>query len=168
MERTYYPSIPKAILFNLALFLAPEIGYLLGYGIRALIDFAQGSSPMSFDWVILWVLLAFCVIGAGLRIWSDGLRGERLAIKLTETSIAGPVVVGRAEPIQFDEIDYQKTFKANSFLSRLRGKRVYSLDGDQITINEVLFEPEQVAKIWAALEQARQQRASYSGRKLGN
>jgi hypothetical protein len=160
MERTYYPSIPKAILFNLALYLAPEIGYLLGYGIRALVDFIQGSSPMSFDWVVLWVLLAFCVIWSGLRIWSDGIRGERLAIKLTETSIAGSVVVGRAEPIQFDDIDYQKTFKANSFLGKLRGKRVCSFEGDQIAINEVLFTPEQVAEIWAALEQARQQRAS--------
>jgi hypothetical protein len=157
MERTYYPSIPKVMVI---FYILPGAGWLFGYGIRVLVDFVRGSSLMSFNWA---PFLGFWVAWAGLRALSDGFRAERLAIKITKVSISGPIAVGRAEPIQFDEIDYQKTFKANSFLSRLRGKRVYSLDGDQISVQEVLFQAEQVAEIWAALDQARQQRTSLSG-----
>jgi hypothetical protein len=154
MERAYYPSLSKVIKFH---YLIPAVGYLLVYVTTVIVDFLRGSSLSSFDWVpFLGVWLAH----AGLYALSDGLRAERFAVKITGTAISGPIAVGRAEPIQFDEVDYQKTFNSDSFMNKNHGNRVYSIHGDQIFIHENLFQPEQVSEIWATLDKAMQQQAS--------
>ena len=79
-----------------------------------------------------------------LVIWSQGgLRGEKLAIKITPTAIYGPGTMGWNDPLAFDEIDYEKTRKK---------KTIYGLGGYQIGFRESVFEPEDADEIWRAID----------------
>jgi hypothetical protein len=152
MIRTYTPSLSRAIKTQ---YLTPAAGYLLGYFAVEIIGLFRSSNLTGFDWV---AFLLFWLADAGLRALAHGIRAERYTLQVTDTSISGAILVGRAEPILFDEIDYQKTFKTGPFANWLKNHRVFSLQGDQIIIPEALFEPEQVAEIWKTLEQAKQKR----------
>jgi hypothetical protein len=79
------------------------------------------------------------------NVLRDGVLGKNLAIKITSSAIAGPIQVGRAEPIYFNEIDYERTRKK---------KRIYSIRGDQIRFEKILFDPKDVAEIWRTVYQA--------------
>jgi hypothetical protein len=149
MERIYYPSIQRVILY---VYVTPAIAWLLGFCTLSLIRFIRGFGMTNFDWVTFMFFWLGWII---LHILGDGLRAERLAIKITSTTIAGPLAVGKAEPIPFDEIDYQETFKSVLFGKIFANKRIYSLAGDQISIREILFSPQQVSE-WAVIKNAQQ------------
>jgi hypothetical protein len=147
MERTYYPSIKRVILF---FYIAPAIAWLVGIGAASIEHFVRGEPIASFDWV---GFLTFWIIWAGLRALSDGLRAERLAIKITPASISGPLVVGKAVPIPFTQIDYQKTLNPGLFARIFSPNRIYSLSKDQISVPEAILEPEQVSEIWSIIKE---------------
>jgi hypothetical protein len=148
MERIYYPSIKRVILL---FYIAPALAWLIGTGAASIERFVLGKPIASFDWV---GFLTFWIIWAGLSALSDGLRAERLAIKITPTTISGPLIVGKAVPIPFAEIDYQKTLNPGIFAKIFSPKRIYSLSKDQISIPEWLLQPEQVSEIWSIIKDA--------------
>jgi hypothetical protein len=92
MERIYYPSMQRVILF---IYAAPVVVCGIGFVITTTIQFIRGEET-HFNWVLF---TSFMVAWTVLRLLSDGLRAEKLAIKLTPTAISGPIAAGRAEPI---------------------------------------------------------------------
>jgi len=154
MERIYYPSIKRVILF---FYIAPAIAWLVGIGAASIEHFVRGEPIASFDWV---GFLTFWIIWAGLRALSDGMRAERLAIKITPASISGPLVVGKAVPIPFAEIDYQKTLQPGIFTKIFSPNTIYSLSKDQISIPKALLQPEQVSEIWSIIKDAQHQQGN--------
>jgi hypothetical protein len=150
MERTYYPSMQRVLLY---VYVTPAVAWLFGFCTFSLVRFIRGLGVTNFNWI---AFISFWLAWVVLHILSDGLRAERLAIKITPTTIEAPLVVGRAEPIPFDKIDYQKTFKPVLFGKIFANKRIYSLAGNQISIREILFSPQQVSEIWAIIKNAQQ------------
>lgn len=154
MERTYYPSMQRVVLY---VYVTPAIAWFLGFCTLSLIRFIRGFGMTNFDWGTFMFFWFGWVI---LHILSDGLRAERYAIKITPTAIAGPLAVGKAEPIPFDKIDYQKTLKPSLFEKLFANKHIHSLTGDQISIHEIYFQPQQVSEIWSVINNAQHSRAS--------
>jgi len=153
MERIYHPSMRRVILFR---YVAPVVACGMGLGTVAALRLIRGE-PANFNWTLF---TSFLVALTGWRLLGDGLRAERFAIKITPAAISGPIAVGRAEPIPFNEIDFQRTFKPGSFAKTFLSRRVYSVAGDQIFIDEWLFPPRQVSEIWSTLERAQHQQGS--------
>jgi hypothetical protein len=151
MERIYYPSMRRVILF---IYAAPVVVVGIGFVVTATIQLIRGEE-IHFNWEFF---TSFTVVWIGMRLLSDGLRAERLAIKITPTAISGPIAVGRAEPIPLNEIDFQRTFNQNLFARTFLTRRVYSLAGDQVLFHELLFQPRHVSEIWSIIENAQRQR----------
>lgn len=151
MERIYYPSMRRVILF---IYAAPVVVVGIGFVVTATIQLIRGEE-IHFNWEFF---TSFTVVWIGMRLLSDGLRAERLAIKITPTAISGPIAVGRAEPIPLNEIDFQRTFNQNLFARTFLTRRVYSLAGDQVLFHELLFQPQHVSEIWSIIENAQRQR----------
>ena len=155
-ERVFYPSVVRVVFIA---YFAPGLALLGGLGFRVLLQINSGQAPTVSDWD--WgQLFIFWLVWAGLNALVYGLRAERFAIRVTASAIAGPIAVGRAEPIPFVEIDFQKTHQ-RSWLSKVfNGPRVCSIHGDQIELREWLFRSEQMSDIRSVLREAERRKSN--------
>jgi hypothetical protein len=147
-ERTYYPSKNKVVWHA---YLLPAVSAFLVFIVLEIISLAQGQLMSRSN---LITLVGFYLSWIGMNVLQYGFRAEHLAITITSTSIAGPVRVGRAIPISFDQIDYRKTLDPKAYVRFLLGKRIFSFEGDQISVQEALFRPDEISEIWGVIEKA--------------
>jgi hypothetical protein len=150
-ERTYCPSKNK-VVWNA--YILPAVGAFLVFTVLEIISLVQGQLMPRSN---LITLVGFYLSWIGMNILQYGLRAEHLALTVTSSSVAGPVRVGRAVPISFDQIDYQKTLEPKAYVRFLLGKRIFGFEGDQIVVHEALFRPEEISEIWGVIEKAAQE-----------
>lgn len=136
MERIYYPSIHRVVFFN---YLLLPIVWLLGFWARTIIDSIHDIPPAHLNWD---TYITLCVSIIGFNVFIHGIRGQKSAIKISSSTITGPIAVGRDESIPLNMIDFEKARKK---------KQIYSTRGDRIRFDKWLFEPKDVSEIWEAV-----------------
>ena len=119
----------------------PIAGFAIGTLIGMAVGSVRGIAISETNWISL---LSFLSAGIMLSLFEIGFGVKARGIKITPTSIYGPVNPGRDMPIPFDEIDFEKTRKK---------KRVYSIHGDALLLDASLFAPDDVAEIWKAIDE---------------
>ncbi|MBL8090921.1 MAG: hypothetical protein JNJ43_11365 [Anaerolineales bacterium] len=139
MEKTYYPSVRKILLHS---YLYPSLMWIIGHLAGAAFAFYRKGVFDENDLLRLSSFLFAIFPIILIQGLFQGFTGKLLAIKLTPKSISGPLHVGRDMPIQFSEIDFEKTHKT---------KRICSIHGDELKFEAKLFEEEDVDEIWNVL-----------------
>ncbi len=146
MERIYYPNISRVLLA----YLSPAIALIIVYLISSVMSENRKPVIENIDWLSIIVISFFWI---GSNTVRNGFRAKKLAIKLNPSSIEGLNVSGEKESISFNKIDFQKTLNPTAHEKIFLRKRIYSLEGSQIEIQDWLFEPKQIAEIFATIKE---------------
>jgi hypothetical protein len=153
METIYFPSRSKVLVQR---YLMPSILWLFAQTAAALIVFFRDGTPVEWSWKGS-LFIGMVMMGmAGIEILWNFPWATRFAIRLTPGSFYGPLLVGRDEPIQFNEIDYERTLHTMRFGEPVPPTLVYSVHGDKMQIHASLFEEDDLAEIRRALALAEQ------------
>lgn len=135
VQRIFHPA-PKKQWVQICRY--SLIGLVVVAAIIFLISAERGTKP-SFLWILLTTLLVTIYM-----IIQYGIRGDRLAIKVTNMTFLGPSPSGRIAIIKFDEIDFDRSYESTA---------IWSIRGDQIQISENLFDEKDLNEIWGILEE---------------